>query len=171
MRFVGLFALLVACTPHPHAPAHPPTEFYTIVINSGDFTEKETLAINAGAQDWVDATYGLDIQVIVAPCFTFNESSRAFCLRAEHGEDMNCGAPVVGCTNREGHQIKLDRWLLSRRELRLVAAHEIGHAMGLPHDRSWTVMATGVDRQTPPSCRDVHAFWWLRHTRGQCRKS
>jgi hypothetical protein len=167
--FIALFALLAACTPHPHAPAHPATVTYTIVINDGDFTEKETLAIAGAAQDWVDATYGLEIEVRVASCYDFI-AERVFCLHAAHGEDMECGKPVVGCTHREGHHIAIDRWQLSLKELHLVAAHEMGHAMGLGHDVSGNAMASDVSRQAPPTCRDVHAFWWLRHERGQCRK-
>lgn len=165
-KSVALFALLAACSPLRY-PERTFSVHYDLVVDTA-FTVAQVEAVADAADDWARATEGLSFTIYNAPCAQFTPDA-ATCVEPQHSKDFACGGDkFIGCWT-EGH-IGLDVWKMKKpEELRLVAAHEIGHALGLEHDKSRTAMAYRVDLQSPPTCRDVEKFWKQYEVRGVCK--
>lgn len=164
-KSIAAFMLLVACTPVSY-PERYFSVHYDLIVDTA-FTEAETEAIADAADDWAQATEGLTFTVYDKPCASFKLDG-ATCIEPQRSKDLACGeGKFIGCYT-DGH-IGLDSWKLDAVEIRLVAAHEIGHALGLEHDRPKTAMAYRLDLQSPPTCRDIEKFWRQYEVQGVCK--
>lgn len=166
-RSALVLTALVACAP-PQYPSSAMHIGYTVIIDTS-FSRAETDAVEEGALDWERATDNLKLDLVEAPCVS---ADRAICVTSQSGEGMRCKCgddeACVGCWTLHDHHIGLDTTALSLADLKQVASHEIGHAMGLHHNKSGTVMAPRLGEQRPPTCVDVALLWKQYGLTGRC---
>lgn len=159
-----LTVFLSACAAHG--------ESYTLVISPA-FTDEYAASITAAARDWermVPATFD------VKRDWCFSRERTTTCVFAEDNAYFAANAPkgAVGYTSCAGGVddacfIRLDvEWPGDEEQL---AGHELGHAMGLPHEGPGTsiettgpvVMAPHMGDAAPrPTCLDAAAWYALR---------
>jgi hypothetical protein len=144
-------------------PARPLA--YSAVIDPA-FSTSEVEAITAALDDWNTAVPELQITYAIAACDS--PLPREVCFHPNH-DPPNMRDDVVGDTQPSGsegatvmlyvNRIEASRYHLSVL-LRQTAEHEMGHAMGLKHSASGTLMAPYVEQQAPgATSADVAQFW------------
>ena len=163
-KSIAAFALLVACAPvrYPDNPVHVE---YEVVIDTS-FTDAEAEIVARGITDWADATDNLVFKMYQAPCEQYRPA-QSICVEAIH---TPCGHDDWwGCWLKDARSIAIDKWKLTDEELRIIAAHEMGHALGLHHGKRGTAMGYRADLMTLPTCVDIERFWKQYEVRGRCK--
>jgi hypothetical protein len=149
--------ILIGCNP---APGHD----YELVIDSAVSTE-EAASITDAVFEWAAILDGrLKMTVAIGRC---RGVDREICVHlATESQIVSLGGlpSAVGRTLRSDISDRADVYLRDTAGTRAIA-HEIGHAMGLEHTQTGTLMCS--DRGCAawvPTCDDVAQWGAVRHT-------
>jgi hypothetical protein len=148
-----LFAFLFGCTPvatmPPCSPAvqgTPCSARLVVTVWAEGFTPEEDAAVRSGAALWEAATGG-------AVLFEWRPDGR---VRITKGQPM---PGMLGLTHDGGNAIMIDAANVPQAVgLAGVAAHELGHVLGVPHLGPGTLMAPVVHPCMRVTGRDVDAL-------------
>jgi hypothetical protein len=161
----GAFIIvLAACA----AQTPPPPLEYSVTIDPM-LADMPTDAITAAVDAWNQAIPQLHLTYMIAPCNS--PSPQQVCLHPEF-DPPNPPKDIVGTTFRGASDsgtvwifvARLDALATDAMGLtRQTAEHELGHAMGLQHAATGTLMAADVSNQAPGiTPADIAQFWAVR---------
>jgi hypothetical protein len=145
------------------APARPLA--YSAAIDPA-FSTSQVEAITAALDDWNTAVPELHVTYAIASCDS--PLPQEACFHPNH-DLPNVRDDIVGDTQPASsggatvtlyvYRIEASRYDLSVL-LRQTAGHEMGHAMGLKHSASGTLMAPYAEQQAPhATSADIAQFW------------
>jgi hypothetical protein len=163
---MGLALALSACT------AAPPAALDYAVSIDPTFTADEVDAVTSGLDDWSKAVPQLHLSSVIASCDT--PAPGQVCLNASMDPPSDPGDEIVGTTYRGAAEsgtiliyvarilaVAPDAMALTKQTVE----HELGHAMGLQHTATGTLMAADVGNQAPSVTQaDVAQFWNIRNS-------
>lgn len=161
----GFLSLLSACAARTAGPGMT----YQVAIDPA-FTTDQTDAITAGLQNWIVSVPQLQVTYAIANCDV--PATGQVCMHPDTSPpDM--ADDIVGDTQPAGDDsatilIYVDRIQAAAESdpsalVRQTAAHEMGHALGLKHTATGTLMAADVQNQAPSiTPADIDQFWSLR---------
>lgn len=149
-------------------PASGPGMTYSVAIDPS-FTTDEAEAITAGIESWSAAVPQLHVTYAIAACSS--PAPNQVCMHP-NSSPPDPTDDIVGDTQLEGddnstvliYVARIDAAMASPSGLvQQTAAHEMGHAMGLKHSGTGTLMAADVMNQSPVvTTADIGQFWSVR---------
>lgn len=151
------------------APAESPGLTYAVAIDPS-FTTDEAEAITAGIESWNAAVPQLHVTYSIAACDS--PASDQVCMHPNTSPpDMT--DDIVGDTQLGGDDNSTVTIYVARIEaavpmnssplMQQTAAHEMGHALGLKHSATGTLMAADVENQASAiTSADITQFWSVR---------
>jgi len=139
--------------------AHVTGHRYLVEVDPS-FSPRDIEAIQDAALSWEAAVHGLELPLVIASCHDITAGTICFHASGASEVTARSGVPMA-----EGHTDWNDAggetWMRvpSSRWFKQEVAHEMGHAMGLPHDRKGTLMYFSASGESPtPTAEDV-AEW------------
>jgi hypothetical protein len=146
----------------------PPSDRYAVYVDSA-MTAAQSEAVLAAVDDWCSRV-PVYVTVNVAPCKEANDREIRFCT-ATHGDLERLDGSVSATTLADtlGTTVYLDVVTIPENDLQGVAAHEMGHAMGLVH---WSGSAEQPLLMNPAqddrwsrsvACGDAQQWYYVRH--------
>jgi len=138
---------------------------YSVAVDPA-FTADQVDAIAVAMDDWKTSVHELRVTMTIARCDS--PSPQQVCIRPVHAPpdpvDDVVGTTRPGVSDSATVWIYVDRIQASGSDVRALteqtAAHELGHAMGLKHAGTGTLMATYVPQQAQAvTAADVAQFW------------
>lgn len=156
--------LLPACAGTP-----PPGLTYSVAIDPA-FSTAQTDAITAGLENWIASVPQLHLTYAIASCDS--PAADQVCMHPDSsppdmtddivGDTQPAGddnASVLIYVTRIADAAEVDPSAL----IQQTAAHEMGHALGLKHSATGTLMAADVQNQAPAiTPADIDQFWSVR---------
>jgi hypothetical protein len=158
---IALSACSVSTTP-------PPPLEYSVSIDPM-FASDQIDSVAAAVDAWNKAIPALHLTYVIAPCTT--PSAQQACLSPAF-DPPDPSDDVVGETTRGAADSSSVKIFVARIRAttynadaltQQTAAHELGHAMGLQHSGTETLMAADVPNQAPSiTSADIAQFWAVR---------
>jgi Metallo-peptidase family M12 len=155
---VAVAWVLSGCNPAPG-------DRYEVVIDPKVSAEDAT-SITTATYEWAGILDGrLKVGTVIRPC---SGADREICVRegtASEIASLGAKADALAYTVRTDLDDRAEVVFLPRAGTRAIA-HELGHAMGLEHTQTGTLMcADGSCAAVTPTCDDVAQWSSVRHAR------
>jgi hypothetical protein len=149
------------------ATATPATD-YALVLDLS-LTPEQAQDVASAADEWQAAAMGLSFDIRSEACD--GPALHSICVRAVseaalHEVGPNVAGETYYTASLDGAVIGLS----GTGQLTWIAAHELGHAMGLEHVTTWGELMNPamVTAGNSPTCGDADQFWALRGTQVAC---
>lgn len=138
-----------------------PTD-YTVTVDPTGFLVDQLDQISAGLTSWSVADPRINVRVVLAPCFGVGVPGPGrVCVVATCDFLASKAGYTIRTAGDRGANIGLCLARISQGHLTAVAAHEMGHAMGLEHVGDGLMFWQWHDVATPQAA-DVAQFWGMR---------
>jgi hypothetical protein len=123
----------------PNLAWHPVTEHLRIyTVYDGTLSESERADVRAAEKDWEDHVPTLHFEQ-VSDC-----EHALICVESTYGLPDGTEGVTRVSVGEPGGMIALDAMAQLPGEFQAIAAHELGHAMGLPHGEPGEVMCWSI---------------------------